>query len=126
MAHLYFGLKDRSEGLSILSQGLRASGTVVGKENAIYNSPDEIQYSFYTGSGDLITNWREVGSDIYNHAGKGGSIEIAYDPANPTKNFPVEQGVRPLWHITLWTIPPIVIGFFLIREWINKILRTNL
>ena len=124
IAHFCISLNDSWEDSIILSRGLRAQGTVLEKYDGIYDSSDEIKYSFITHDGRLITN-RHAADNFYDKVQKGSLIEIAYDSANPTKNFPVDQGVRPLWHIILFTIILVIIGILLLYSWSKKSLKSK-
>ena len=103
-------LSDRSKDSTILSEGYRATGTVTDKVIG-YDSPNEIVYTFTTFDGKHITTrMPDRWGTLFGKVNIGSSISIAYDPANPNDNFPLERGVQPLWNIITDVAYPVVIG----------------
>jgi hypothetical protein len=84
---------DRSENIRILEQGAHSSGTVSSKIDDDSDS-GKIVYTFSTPNDNLVTNRMDVHYELYKKLEVEGPLDIAYDPANPERNIPVEQGVK--------------------------------
>jgi len=48
----------------------------------------------------------------------GTYVDIAYDPANPIKNVPIQSGVEPVWTIVVFSALIAAIGVFCLWAWI--------
>jgi hypothetical protein len=95
VAVLLLGQYARSYQEQLLNQGFRAEGVVVEKYNRYIDeySP-RIKYTFTTQDGKIMTSNSEYGTDLALYS----NIEIAYDPATPSNNMPVMEGVNPnIW-----------------------------
>jgi hypothetical protein len=95
VAVLLGGQCARSYESQLLNQGFRADGVVVEKYNRYIDeySP-RIKYTFTTQDGKTIIGNSEYGTNLALYS----NIEIAYDPATPSNNIPVIEGVNP----TIW------------------------
>jgi len=124
IADLCVSLYERSRDSWILSQGLRAKAVINNISGPSYDETVTITYTFTNYDGESITSEHDLSMNA--SVWVGSVIEIAYDPANPDKNFPVERGVRPLWHIIMWTFLIFLVGIGLIVIWKRIILESNL
>ena len=103
-------LNDRSKDSMILSEGYRATGTITDKVIGD-DSSNEIVYTFTTfDRKHITTRMPDRWGALFGKVDIGSSISIAYDPANPNDNFPVERGVQPLWNMITDVALFIVVG----------------
>jgi hypothetical protein len=118
IAYFYFSWNDHLENSNIFSEGSRAIGIILAKSVGLDDSASKIEYTFTTLEGKIITNIQpdRLGK-LYNKAQEGSSIEIAYNPANPNKNFPIELGVRSLSEIILDTALIALVGAAALAFW---------
>jgi len=123
-AYFFVCLNSHFEDSRIFSQGLRAKANVIEKSGPSYDEVVTITYTLTTYDGHSIISKDDL--PINSTVRVGSSIEIAYDPTNPDKNFPVEQGVRPLWHIILFTIPIVIIGILFLVSWRSEVVKSKL
>jgi hypothetical protein len=73
----------------IIDHGSRTVGAVVERESFVYQEGDShlVKYEFRTPNGDLLTKTC-LSKRLWDELKLGDSIEIAFDPDNPTNNIP--------------------------------------
>jgi len=115
MAVLVFGVQASLSETELLNKGSRASGTVIDK-NASYD-PDEgytytVSYTFSTPNAEQLSGGWFIEKPVWDKLIIGSQIEIAFDPANPSQNLPVE-GVKatPLWIMPIAAVLFAVVSF---------------
>jgi hypothetical protein len=119
VAVLLLGQCARSYQAQLLNQGFRAEGVVVEKYNRYIDeySP-RIKYTFTTQDGKIMTSNSEYGTDLALYS----NIEIAYDPATPSNNMPVMEGVNPnIWLDILIAAIVAAPAVFLLLIWIIRV-----
>jgi len=103
----------------IIDHGSRTIGTVVEKESFTYAEGYShlVKYEFRTHNGDLLTKTC-LSKRLWDKLKLGDSIEIAFDPDNPTNNTPIEGPWLPvlglstefMWLQPIWAL--ILISLF--------------
>jgi hypothetical protein len=91
----------------LLSKGSRAIGTVIDKTTLQSGSEDDsymITYTFSPPNGEQLTAGWLINKPAWDKLYIGSPIEIAFDPAYPSRNLPVEAEATPLWFIPLAAI----------------------
>ena len=92
ISHLVSEINDRSENLWILNEGFRATGTVV--EQYFDVDTPRMKYVFKS-DGILITGDSRNPDDLVAES----DVEITYNPDDPSRNFPVQSGIEPIWSV---------------------------
>ena len=124
----YFDLKANLETSRILNVGYRKMGTISRMGDYGYEDHNYyINYTFVTEYGESFAKAIYVTDLLYEKSNQGDLIEIAYDPVNPSKNFPVE--LKPeLWQVIFSTVVkfiPIVFFGKIFFEVIQVILHSG-
>ena len=88
--YLAVEFSDRSKDLQILNDGFRANGVVV--EKYFDDEIPKIRYAFRTQDGKSIRG----NSKHFNDLTIESDVEIAYNPATPSRNLLVQEGVEPV------------------------------
>jgi hypothetical protein len=104
---LYFGMRDYLTDTRILNHSSRTIGTVTEKRDSwnLDSTAYWVTYTFAPSNGESLTGKHDhLTWESWRDLKVGGPIEIAFDSADPTKNFPVARGIRPLSHIIIWTL----------------------
>lgn len=107
-ASFFVGVRDHRIDSRILDEGSRATGTIVKIVPCNVHSCEAFEYTFhYTfplpDSGQSIGR-NDVQGRRWADLKVGHSVEVAFDSSDPARSFIVDRGVRPLWHLVLFSL----------------------
>ncbi len=117
---------------TLLAAGERVTAQVVALDRIRDASPDGstdylVKYRFTTHDGRTIVKQGGLGQAAWRALRVGGPVEVAYDPANPTKGLLVGGGVTSLPLVVISTLFGLVMGGFglallgtVARRWWNR------
>ena len=101
----------------LLSDGLRAIGTVVKKEVSLGDSESfgdtfYFSYTFSSPSGEQINGHSSIGEKLWQQMDVGSPIEIVYDPLDPSHNLLVAADRPEAWAMIYLVSIGVAIGSF--------------
>ena len=112
----------------ILNEGSRINAVVIEKkiwsDSEGYNS-HTVKYTFSSTGGELFTGTETMEKKVYDNLKVGSSIEIAFNPVEPSQNFPLNgaeknsPGLAILMAAVFSAVASFIVLFFFFR-WLYK------
>ena len=91
--YAYFSVNHDLTRNRILTHGSRAWGTVLAKRSVAVETMDRpaysVKYMFTLTDGHSVTNTQDIPFDSWKALAVGSPLEIAMDPSDPSRNYPV-------------------------------------